>query len=105
MVKDLFPEPPSIAGNIYVRPATNFPTTLEQPAAAPPTLSYTPVTFAEVFFAPVGLSDATGAVFLGLTLMLGPDFLLAPAGLVSARGLRPGRALENVLGSLLGDKE
>ena len=34
----------------------------------------------DVLFAPVGLDDLAGAVFLGLATLLGPDFLLAPAG-------------------------
>ena len=39
---------------------------------------------------------------VGIALQLGPDFLLAPAGLVSDKGgLRPGRVLEEVLGTAL----
>lgn len=37
----------------------------------------------------------------GLALHLGPDFILAPAGLVSERGIRPGRAAEALLGGLV----
>ena len=38
---------------------------------------------------------------MGLALQLGPDFLLAPAGIVSDKGIRPGYALEEALGAAL----
>ena len=39
---------------------------------------------------------------LGIALQLGPDFLLAPAGLVADKGgLRPGRLLEEAIGALV----
>ena len=37
---------------------------------------------------------------VGIALQLGPDFLLAPAGIISDKGgLRPGRILEEVIGA------
>ena len=45
--------------------------------------------------------DLAAALTVGLALQLGPDFLLAPAGLVSDEGIRPGFALEEVVGSLI----
>ena len=100
---DLFPDPvPVTVGGIeVVAPAKQFPTQLSSPASAA-RASITPFPdFIDVIFAPAGAPDLLGAVFLGLALQLGPDFLLAPAGLVSDEGIRPGYALESVIGEVL----
>jgi len=52
-------------------------------------------------FAPLEGGDYVAALFLGVGLALGPDFFLAPAGLVSDDGIRPGYALEAVVGDLV----
>ncbi|KAL1498533.1 hypothetical protein AB1Y20_013854 [Prymnesium parvum] len=100
---DLFAEPlpPSVGGKLLLAPAPNFPPSLESPPAALPA-SITPFpALADVFLAPLAPADLAAALSLALALLLGPDFLLAPAGLVSRDGIRPGRALERVLGERL----
>ena len=62
---------------------------------------YTRRTLTDVLFAPLEGSDLLGALFVGVALLLGPDFLLAPAGLVSDDGIRPGYSLESVVGRLI----
>lgn len=100
-VIDLFPDPPSVGGNAVVAPATRFPSLLDAPeAAARATVTPFP-SFAEIFLAPLAPLDLVSAGFLGVAMMLGPDFLLAPAGLVSADGIRPGYALQGAVGALL----
>lgn len=100
---DVFGDPIDVTvGGIVVEPKPSiFPPTLEGPATSAPA-TITP--FAEmnaVFFAPLEQGDLIAAVFLGFALLLGPDFLLAPAGLVSDKGIRPGYALESVVGRLI----
>ena len=56
---------------------------------------------ASIVFAPLEGIDAVATVFIGIALYLGPDFVLAPAGLVSDEGIRPGFALELVIGEIL----
>jgi len=114
-VVDLFPDPPSVAGTVIRAKDSNFPSLLEQPAdmtrsvpisapnwlkvPEPGTFSFDP---SDVFLAPLDVPDLATALFVGIALQLGPDFLLAPAGLVSDKGgLRPGRVLEEVLGTAL----
>jgi len=100
---DLFPDPivPSVGGNIVLAPATKFPELLDSPAkSVPATITPFPDLF-DIIFAPTEISDAFGALFVGVALLLGPDFLLAPAGLVSDEGIRPGYALEAVIGDLI----
>ena len=98
-VVDLFPDPPSVAGVVIRAPESKFPSVLEQPAEIARSLSSPTATFSEVFLAPLEPADLAAAVFVGLALQLGPDFLLAPAGLVSERGIRPGYYLEAALGA------
>lgn len=104
-VVDLFPDPPSVGGNVVVPPPSTFPATLEIGPASASTLRPATITpFADwgaSFFAELQPQDGVAAVFLGVALLLGPDFLLAPAGLVSDRGIRPGFALEGALGRML----
>ena len=103
-VVDLFPDPiiVTVGGNVVEAPAKTFPTDL-----TPGTTSFTPATitpYAEissVIFSPLEQSDFVAAFFLGIAIMFGPDFILAPAGIVSDKGIRPGYSLESVLGSLL----
>ena len=100
---DLFPDPiiPSVGGKAVVAPPSTFPTMLESPEASK-AASITPFPdFFDVIFAPTEMVDVFGALFLGIALQLGPDFLLAPAGLVSDEGIRPGYALESVVGERL----
>lgn len=54
-----------------------------------------------IIFAPIEGMDLVATLFLGIGLMLGPDFLLAPAGLVSNDGIRPGYSLEAVVGGIV----
>eukprot|EP00325_Prymnesiales_sp_UTEX-LB-985_P019903 CAMPEP_0174760634 /NCGR_PEP_ID=MMETSP1094-20130205/108871_1 /TAXON_ID=156173 /ORGANISM="Chrysochromulina brevifilum, Strain UTEX LB 985" /LENGTH=258 /DNA_ID=CAMNT_0015966575 /DNA_START=138 /DNA_END=914 /DNA_ORIENTATION=- len=100
---DLFPDPappPVVGGNVVLAPAGIFPSELEQPAAESlRTAGLTPwPEVAATVFAPLESSDVIAALFLGVALMLGPDFILAPAGLVSNKGIRPGYFLESVVG-------
>jgi len=100
---DLFPDPivPSVGGNIVLAPATKFPELLDSPAkSVPATITPFPDLF-DIIFAPTEISDAFGALFVGVALLLGPDFLLAPGGLVADVGIRPGYALEAVIGDLI----
>jgi len=102
---DLFPDPivPSVGGNAVIVPETRFPALLDSPvvsSAAPATITPFPE-FIDIVFAPTEANDAIAAVFVGVALLLGPDFLLAPAGLVSDEGIRPGYALERVLGDII----
>lgn len=105
MVIDLFPDPPPppvVGGNIYVSPATSFPTLLEQPTGSLKPATVTPFPdIAATFLAPLEQGDLLAALLLGVGLTLGPDFLLAPAGLVSNEGIRPGFALESLVGEVL----
>lgn len=91
----------TIGGNIVTPRAANFPDSLDaQVATAKATI--TPFAdFGSVVFAPLQQNDAIAACVLGIALLLGPDFALAPAGLVSDRGIRPGYALEAVVGGLI----
>jgi hypothetical protein len=82
-------------GSIMYRSTDSNPTT--HLTHNPPVLSSLPWSR----FAPLQQSDAIAACFLGIALLLGPDFILAPAGLVSDRGIRHGYALESVVGSVL----
>ena len=100
---DLFPDPiiPQVGGKAVVAPPSTFPTLLESQVSSK-AASITPFPeFVDVIFAPTETVDVIGAVFLGIALQLGPDFLLAPAGLVSDEGIRPGYALESVVGERL----
>ena len=102
-VVDLFPDPvPVTVGGIEVKAApSTFPSTLEQPASfKAATLTPFPDMMATVL-SPLEGGDLVAAGFLGVALMLGPDFLLAPAGLVSDEGVRPGYALESVIGDVV----
>ena len=94
---------PAVAtvGGIQVVPKPlSFPDALDAPTVAK-AATITPFPdVADVIFAPTGGSDLVAALFVGTALLLGPDFLLAPAGLVSSRGIRPGYALEGVVGEL-----
>lgn len=100
---DVFGDPIEIVvgGNVLKTPDTRFPDLLEGPS------SYTKATitpFADagsIVFAPLQDSDIIATLFIGVALMLGPDYFLAPAGLVSAKGIRPGYALEAVVGSFI----
>jgi len=109
-VVDLFPDPPSVAGVLIKAKDSKFPLVLEQPTdiarsvpisapnwLQPGTLPFDPT---DVLLAPLDVPDLGAALFVGIALQLGPDFLLAPAGLVSDKGgLRPGRILEEVIGA------
>lgn len=104
---DLFPDGcltvgcATIGGNVVEAPSTAFPSTLDQPLEAKrAVITPFPDTAATVF-APLEDIDLAAALTVGLALQLGPDFLLAPAGLVSDKGIRPGYALEAVIGSVL----
>ena len=101
---DLFPDPappPSVGGNVVLAPAKLFPSALEQPEVSSPATITPFADAASVIFAPVEGMDLVATIFLGIGLMLGPDFALAPAGLVSNDGIRPGYSLESVVGSLI----
>ena len=75
---------------------------LEQPAELAKKATITPFPdWASIVFAPSETGDLIAAVFVGTALLLGPDFLLAPAGIVSDDGIRPGFALERVVGELI----
>ena len=92
----------TVGGNVVEAPPTNFPQLLEVPAVAATKATITPfASFGQIVFAPTELNDIIAAFFLGIALLLGPDFVLAPAGLVSDRGIRPGYSLEAVVGSVL----
>ena len=91
----------TVGGNIVAAPPTNFPQLLEVPTETTRATITPFADFTQVLFAPTELNDLIAAFFLGIALLLGPDFLLAPAGLVSDRGIRPGYALESVVGALL----
>ena len=101
---DLFPDPappPSIGGNVVTAPLSSFPTALEQPESFR-TATVTPFPeIASTLFAPLDNGDFIAAFFLAIALILGPDFILAPAGLVSEEGVRPGYSLEATVGSIL----
>ncbi|EOD20549.1 hypothetical protein EMIHUDRAFT_435873 [Emiliania huxleyi CCMP1516] len=99
-VVDLFPDAPTVGGIQVVPKPSSFPDALDAPTVAK-AATITPFPdVADVIFAPTGGSDLVAALFVGTALLLGPDFLLAPAGLVSSRGIRPGYALEGVVGEL-----
>lgn len=111
-VVDLFPEPPAVAGRIYVTPARVFPTALEpqgqladsaavsvRDQAAAAVASPAGVNVAEVLLAPLGPTDLVCAALLGTAIYLGPDFVFAPAGF--AANIRPGHTLESVVGAAL----
>ena len=103
MVVDLFPDPiiVKIGGNEFTPAPTRFPYEIEQPA------TYTAATvtpwpdIVSTIFAPCSEGDLIATLFLGVALALGPDFILAPSGLVSNEGIRPGYALEAVVGELV----
>ena len=103
-VVDLFPDPipVTVGGNIVEAPPTRFPTDLTTPDEAFAKATITPyVDASSVLFAPLETSDAVAALFLGVAVLFGPDFFLAPAGLVSDKGIRPGFELEKAFGSLI----
>lgn len=82
--------------------ATKFPSALEQPDLVSSPATITPFAdAASVVLAPIEGMDLVATVLLGVGLCLGPDFALAPAGLVSNDGIRPGYALESVVGQLI----
>ena len=83
-VIDLFPDPPSVGGNQVVAPSTSFPSLLDAPDAFKPAIVTPFPDFASVVFGELGATDLAAAAILGIALYLGPDFLLAPAGLVRA---------------------
>ena len=90
-----------VGGNVVAPRVDSYPAGLESPAEA---LKATITPFAgigEVVFAPLEGQDFIAAFFIGVALLLGPDFVLAPAGLVSDKGIRPGFALERVVGDLI----
>jgi len=104
-VKDLFAEPelPSVGGKVVLAVPKVFPSSLEQPASGglkAATVTPWPDITATIM-APLDEGDLVRTLFVGVALALGPDFLLAPAGLVSDKGIRPGYALETVIGGLL----
>ena len=107
MVQDLFPDgetfaPYGTVGGVILKvPDSSFPSSLEQPATAAKAVISPFPDFADIVFAPLEQIDLFSALFVGLALQLGPDFLLAPAGLVSDKGIRPGYALESVVGAVL----
>jgi hypothetical protein len=100
---DPFAAPPQIGGNEFTAQPKNFPAELAQPD------TYTRATItpfpdiASIVFAPLEGIDAVATVFIGIALFLGPDFILAPAGLIFGmnEGIRPGFALELVIGEIL----
>ena len=101
---DLFPDPkppPSVGGNVVLAPAKDFPSSLEQPASFKPATITPFADAASIIFAPIEGMDLVATLFLGVALMLGPDFALAPAGLVSDEGIRPGYTLESVIGGIV----
>ena len=104
---DLFPDGcttvgcTTIGGNVVEAPSTAFPRTLDQPAEAKRAVITPFPDITSTVFAPLEDIDLAAALIVGLALQLGPDFLLAPAGLVSDKGIRPGYALEAVIGSVL----
>jgi len=101
-VVDLFPDPPSVAGVVIKAKDSNFPSVLEQPTEIAKYISVPNFDPSDVLFAPLEVPDLFTALFLGIALQLGPDFLLAPAGLVADKGgLRPGRLLEEAIGALV----
>lgn len=104
-VVDLFPDPPSVAGVVIKAKDSNFPSVLEQPTDVARSVPISVPNFdpSDVLFAPLDVpADLFTALFLGIALQLGPDFLLAPAGLVADKGgLRPGRLLEEAIGALV----
>ena len=101
---ELFDEPPSIGGNAVVPRPSTFTPTLEMPSDYKPATITPFVDASSAFLSPIELPDVVAAVFLGIALLLGPDFVLAPAGLVSDKGIRPGYSLESVVGALVDPK-
>lgn len=90
-----------VGGNVVAPRATDYPSTLELPAYV---AKATITPFAEwtsIIFAPLEGDDIPATFFVGVALLLGPDFVLAPAGLVSDEGIRPGFALEAVVGEVI----
>lgn len=94
-------EDQSINGYSIAPRASQFPATLEAPTDYKVAKMAPLPDVSQVFFAPLEGSDLVAAFFVGIALMLGPDFLLAPAGLVSDDGIRPGYSLEPVIGELV----
>mmetsp|Transcript_22632 Transcript_22632/g.37390 ORF Transcript_22632/g.37390 Transcript_22632/m.37390 type:complete len:295 (+) Transcript_22632:67-951(+) len=102
---DLFPDPQVIGGNAVVAPAQTFPLSLDQPATfKAATVTPFPIS-SDIMFAPTGPSDFAAAFLLGIALFFGPDFILAPAGLVSDKGIRPGYAAQRIVGEFLTPEE
>ena len=99
------PIPVTVSGYVVAPPEPNFPDLLEGPMAIVPSkATITPFADASsIMFADLQQTDAIAAFFLGIALLLGPDYFLAPTGLVSGRGIRPGYALEAVVGSIIDD--
>ena len=101
---DVFGDPIQITvgGNLVEAKASNFPDVLEGPASYSKATITPFADFGSIVFAPMEPNDAIAAVFIGIALMLGPDFLLAPTGLISDdNGIRPGYALERVVGGVI----
>ena len=90
-----------VGGNVVTPRPSSFPSSLSSPAAAA-NAAITPLTdISDTIFQPLELGDGIAAVLVGFALLLGPDFLLAPAGLVSDEGIRPGYTLEAVVGDIV----
>ena len=101
---DVFGDPIQITvgGNLVEAKASNFPDVLEGPTSYSKATITPFADFGSIVFAPMEPNDAIAAVFIGIALMLGPDFLLAPTGLISDdNGIRPGYALERVVGGVI----
>ena len=102
---DLFPDGcttvgcTTIGGNVVEAPSTAFPMTLDQPLMAKRAIITPFPDIASTVFAPLEDIDLAAALTVGLALQLGPDFLFAPAG--GVLGIRPGYALEAVIGSVV----
>jgi len=94
---DLF-APPMVGNQPYVRPKSVFPAEISAPSVAQAAQRTPLPDVASTILAPLELGDLPASVLVGVALLLGPDFLLAPAGLVTRDGFRPGYALERVLG-------
>ena len=98
---DVFDVVPSVGGNAVVPRPTTFTPTLEMPSSYKPATITPYIDPSQIFLTPLELPDVVAAVFLGIALLIGPDFILAPAGLVSDKGIRPGYSLEAVVGGLV----
>jgi hypothetical protein len=95
------PPPPTVGGIVFSPVPTDFPAALTAPEVSKAaTLTPYPEAAATIF-APLEGTDIVASVLLGVALWLGPDFALAPAGLVSSDGIRPGFALEGLAGNII----